>query len=231
MNTNLQTFIQLIGQQSFDALKAHYQQSDDSENLTQLRFLYDQSTKSSEGFELFQQLACQCIETKSLPTLLIPHINNLDTLSFFTPALKLEDNFKLTNQQQRNVLHYLLAGAQNTPQPQHPPFNYLRSMMLFESNEVMHDALCIRDQQNLTPLEVYLFANQNLTALPDHEFSAVLGLIEIESKKQPIEQRNFKPIRHALIKLCQQHKREFSPQLHRLQLLATYYGKNIHEII
>ena len=66
-------------------------------------FVYQQGQKSSAGFEFYQQIATKFIESKGLPELLINQINQSDALSFFTPALKLDDNFTKTNQQQRKV--------------------------------------------------------------------------------------------------------------------------------
>jgi len=231
MNSSLTTLIELISTKDLKGLVQHYQQADEADNLTHLRFLFDQAMKSPAGFEFYQQLATAFIEAKGLPDSMIVHINNADTLSFFTPALQHQQHFSQTNRQGRNVLHFLLAGDQQVDSKQQPPFNYLRSMMLFESNEVMHQALCVRDQQNLTPIEVYLFANQNLTELPNHEFTALLALIEIQSKQLAVHQANCRPIARAVAKRCVERNITPSASIQRFELIALYYGVAVQQIL
>ncbi len=164
MKKYLQTLIHLLSKNDDDALRQHYLVSQESENVEQLAYLFQQGMSEPSKFDFHQQLATTLIESKTLPTALIAQIKTNNTLSFFTSALKIEDNFKTIDHQQRNVLHYLFAGNQLITKQ--PPFNYLRSMMLFGSNGTLRDALCQRDQQNLTPIEVYLTSNENLTTLP-----------------------------------------------------------------
>lgn len=228
MKPHLQTLAKLLTQNDLKGLLKHYMDCDESENMSQLAFVFNQSQKNPPAFEFYQQLATKFLESKGLPDPLMERINNADTLSFFTPALQLNWHFNRTNQVKRNVLHYLLAGKTAT---EHPPFNYLRSMMLFESNESLHDALAQRDQHDLTPIEVYLSANQCLAPLPDHEFTALLGLIEIESKKQAVEPNNLKPIVNTVKRLCQNQSVVFNSDLHRLQFIAAYYNQPLGGIL
>ena len=156
MKPHMQTLITLLKKNDLKGLLKHYKASIETDNLAQLAFIFQQGQKNTAGFEFYQQLASKFIESKGLPTPLIAQMNNSDILSFFTPALKEtdkatdpenpKDNFNKINQHQRNVLHYLFS----TQDAQQPPFNYLRSMMLFESNESLQQALCQRDNQNLT---------------------------------------------------------------------------------
>jgi hypothetical protein len=245
MKQHMQTLINLLTKGDVKALHQHYLASNDAENFAQLAFMFQQSQKNAEGFEFYQQLATTFIQSKGLPAAMISKIISSDALSFFTPALQLDQNFNQTSDQQRNVLHYLFAGipllsllaqsaqqaAQKPVKSAQPPFNYLRSMMLFESNETLHHALCQRDGQHLTPLERYLATNQHLSVLPDHEFTALLGLIEIQSKQQNLDKDNFLPVIRAVKKLCLSQSQTIDSDLQRLVLIATYYKKSIQQVL
>lgn len=227
----MQTMIDLLTKNDFDALLIHYSRSSDAENISQLAFLYLQGQKSIIKFGFYQQIATKWIEKKGLPVALISEFKSGDMLSFFTPSLQLEDNFNKTNQHQRNVLHYLLAGDQSRVTNVEPSFNYLRSMMLFERNELLCNALCQRDSQNFTPVEVYLSTNKNLSSLPTHELSALFALIEIENKQQAIDDTNYKLITQHVAKICRSQVQSVSVESERLVLIATYYKKSIQEIV
>jgi len=227
----MQTMIDLLTKNDFDTLLQHYSTSSESENIAQLAFLYLQGQKSLIKFGFYQQIATKFIEEKGLPVALISEFKNNDMLSFFTPVLQLKENFNKTNQQQRNVLHYLLAGDQSRVTTVETSFNYLRSMMLFERNETLCNALCQRDSQNLTPVETYISANQNLSALPTHELSALFALIEIENKQQAIDDTNYKSIIQCVAKLCRSQVQLVNSELQRLLCIATYYKKPIQEVV
>lgn len=229
MNQNIRTLIQLLSKHDDNALLQYYQDSNESENVVQLAYLFQQGMSEPSKFEYYQQLATTLIQGKNMPVGLIAQIKTSDTLSFFTPALQFKDNFNKTDHVKRNVLHYLLAG--NQIKVNKSPFNYLRSMMLFGSNETLRDALCQRDNQNLTPIEVYLLSNQNLTNLPPHEFTALMALIEIESKQQEIETINYIPTIQAVGKICRSQTQAVSNDLQRLMLIAIYFKKPIEDIV
>jgi len=236
MQQHLQILINFLTQNNFKAALQHYVDSSESENMAQLAFIFQQGNKNIGNFDSYQQVATKFIKAKLLPEALIAQIKTNDTLSFFTPALQFEKNFSKTNHQQRNVLHYLLAGnliAANstTTSNAQPPFNYLRSLMLFESNEALCAALCQRDSQNITPVETYLFSHHNLTDLLDHELSALFALIEIESKQQVVNEMNYTLVIKAAIKLCDEQKQLMSSELQRLILIATYYNKTVKQVI
>ena len=229
MKPHMQTLIHLLSIDDDLALIQHYLTSTESENIVQLAHLFQQGMNELSRFDFYQQLATKLIESKTLPPALIAQIKTNDTLSFFTSALQLKNNFKEVDHLQRNALHYLLAGnplAVNTP-----PFNYLRSMMLFGSNETLRDALCQRNSENLTPIEVYLFSNPNLTALPHHEFTALLALIEIESKQQAKDNTHCLPIVLAVCKLGKSQNVVMNSELQRLILIAIYFAKPIKDIL
>ena len=229
MKQHMQTLIHLLSENDDNALLQHYLSSEESENVVQLAHLFQQGMSYISEFNFYQQLATKLIESKNLPAALIAQIKTNDTLSFFTPALQLDDNFKEVDLQQRNALHYLLAGNKLTVKQ--PPFNYLRSMMLFGSNGALRDALCQRDSQNLTPIELYLLSNKDLTTLPPHELTALLALIEIESKQQTVDETNYLPTIQAVGKLCANQVQPVSSELQRLILIAIYYTKPIKDIV
>ncbi|MEI8617312.1 hypothetical protein P4S63_08055 [Pseudoalteromonas sp. B193] len=65
------------------------------------------------------------------------------------------------------------------------PFNYVRSLMLFESNDELAKALAQPNSHGLTPVACYIaYANKPSTPVK-HEFSALLALMEIEQKQNP----------------------------------------------
>ncbi len=232
MNENIRTLVSLLTKKDFKGLLQHYMLSSEDDNISQLAFVYQQGQKSSAVFEFYQQIATKFIESKGLPELLINQINQSDALSFFTPALKLDDNFTKTNQQQRNCLHYLLAGNHQQKEAKNQvPFNYLRSMMLFESNEKLSNALLQRDCKNLTPVEVYLQVNGDLTSLPAHEFTALLALIEIETMQQAIMPVNYTGVIKAVKKHCNSQKVPITNELQRIMLIATYYQKPAAQVM
>ncbi|TWX52581.1 hypothetical protein [Colwellia hornerae] len=229
MKQHMQTFCYLLSKNDDNALRQHYLASGESENIVQLAYLFQQGINESVTFEFHQKLATTLIASKCFPSALIAQIKTNDTLSFFTPGLQLQDNFKQTDHQQRNALHYLLAG--NKVVASKPPFIYLRSMMLFGSNDTLRDALCQRDHANLTPIEVYLSANQNLNSLPAHELTALLALIEIESKQQTLATMNYSQVIKAVTEICHRQNKGINSELQRLILIAIYYKKAINDIV
>jgi hypothetical protein len=229
MNQPIQTLIHLLSQDDDKALLQHYLASTEADNIVQLGYIFQQAMKQLSTLDFYQQLASKLIASKNIPARLIAKINTSDALSFFTPALQLKDNFKSIDHQKRNVLHYLLAGNQLVVNQ--PPFNYLRSMMLFESNETLRGALYQRDNQNLTPIEVYLFANKNLVCLPPHELTALLALIEIESKLQEIETSNYQQNIQAVAQICRSQVMLMNSELQRLILIAIYFKKSINDVV
>jgi hypothetical protein len=231
MQRHLQTLVNLLTKMDLKALLQHYLDSGEIENIDQLSFMFKQGQIKSSSFDFYQELVTSFIEKKGFPTALIAKIKTNDTLSFFTPALQLEDNFNRIDPQQRNVLHYLFTNNQLVETSTQPPFNYLRSMMLFESNKALRDGLCQRDQQNLTPIEAYLFANTNVSPLATHELTALLALIEIESKQQAIDQANYSLCVQSVTKLCRGQVQLPNHELQRIMLIATYYTISIHQVV
>jgi len=231
MKKHLQVLINLLTKNDLKALLQHYINSSETENIAQLGFMFQQGQIKLSNFDYYQQLATAFIENKGISIALISKIKTNDTLNFFTPALQIENNFSKTDQQQRNVLHYLFTNNELIATDTQPPFNYLRSMMLFGSNESLSNGLCQRDQQNLTPIEAYLFANKNLCPLANHEFTALLALIEIESKQQAVEQTNYSLLIQAVSKLCRGEAQLINHELQRIMLIATYYAASVKQVV
>lgn len=231
MKPHLQTLVDLLVKNDVKGMVEFYQSASEAENLGQLALLYNQGQKKPKDFEIYQQLAAKCIATKGLPKALISKINHSDLLTFFTPALQSNWHFTRTDEHGRNVLHYLLLGSQQNNQMVHPPFLYLRSLMLFETNEVLQEALIARDKQELTPMELYMSGNQNLSALPNHEFTAVLALIEFQSNQNAIDNRHFATVLSGVRELCFEQAVAMGDDLQRLQFIAYFYRMPIEQIL
>lgn len=230
MQKHLQTLISLLQKNDLSALRKHYLNSSEIENTLQLGFMFQQGEIKSSNYGYYQQLATSFIETKGVSNSLIAKIQTSSTLSFFTPALQLVGNFKQTDEHQRNVLHYLFTNNKMLLANGHPPFNYLRSMMLFGSNNALCDALCQRDKQELTPIETYLFTNKNLTPLANQELTALFALIEIEHKQQEALQANYPLFIKNINNICKDQKVLASQDLQRILFIATYYTKSIQDV-
>ncbi|WP_426359849.1 hypothetical protein ACPUVO_06385 [Pseudocolwellia sp. HL-MZ19] len=230
MQEHLQTLIRLLQKNDLKGLLQHYLDSSEVQNTAQLGFMFQQGEIKLSHFDYFQQLATSFIEAKGLSHSLIARIQTSNTLNFFTPALQLADNFKKVDDHQRNVLHYLFTNNKVLTTSGQPPFNYLRSMMLFGSNITLCDGLCQRDKQNLTPIEAYLLTNKNLTSLANHELTALLALIEIESKQQDVTQANYPLFIKTLKVLYKEQAALANKGLQRTLLIATYYTKSIEEV-
>jgi len=231
MKPHLQRLIDLLLKNNFKGALEHYADSSEPEKLVQLAFIFQQGNNKLSNFETYQEIATKFIKSDGLPKGLIAQVKTSDTLSFFTPALQLENNFSKTDHRQRNALHYLLAGNQTDKSNTPPPFNYLRSMMLFERNEVLCEALGQRDEKNLTPVETYLFAHPNLNDLLAHELSALFALIEIESKQQVVIDVNYESVIQAVKKYCNEQDLLISRDLQRVVLVASYYKKSLDQIV
>jgi len=241
MKEHIKILVELLTKSDLEGLLQHYLASNESENVTQLAFMFQQGQKQLSHYEFLQELTAKFIESKGLPLAVIERICTSDTLSFFTPALQLAENFIKKDEQQRNVLHCLFIGKKllgikattnkNIETNQPPPFNYVRSMMLFGSNETLRSALCERDKNALTPIEVYLADNQNITALLVHELTALLALIEIENKQQVLVAENYGLVIQNFSQLCHQQEQIITDDLQRILLIATYFKKSVEQVI
>ncbi|BBN80903.1 hypothetical protein PA25_08880 [Pseudoalteromonas sp. A25] len=174
------TLIDFIKQQDIKGLVDFYVQSSANENIAHLKYLYQQAMQEQAYYQFCQDIVISLLAKKPLPKALIAGINNIDKLTFFTPALSESEGFVLQNEQQNTILHVLLSEP-NDP----PPFNYIRSLLLFERNESLAPALATRNEQQLLPMECYLAFNRCFEPLQPHELSAALALLEAQVKQVP----------------------------------------------
>ena len=93
MKQHIQTLINLMLKNNNKGLLDHYKNSEESENVAQLAYLFHQGMNDITSFDVYQQLSTKLISSKNLPLSLIAQIKTSDTLSFFTTSLQLENNF------------------------------------------------------------------------------------------------------------------------------------------
>ena len=151
-------------------------------------FLALQSRKNDDSTDYFQLLCTKFCADKTMPSALISHIKNIELLSFFTPLLQSQNNFALQDTKERNVLHYLFVarGEKNCV-----PFNYLRSLLLFERNLFLPKGLTQTESNNLTPIESYLHLNiQGIV----FALIASLGASIMIVTNQAMSRKNISPI-------------------------------------
>ncbi|MDQ9092288.1 hypothetical protein RC083_11890 [Pseudoalteromonas haloplanktis] len=170
---------QQMQQHQLPAIVDSFVRLSDTQQTLQLLHLYESAQRMSVKYAYLQNIATRILTQYSLPTAMINQLNNIDQLSFFTPGLKFNHGFTQQNQQQKNVLHSLFSESDNTKLP----FNYVRSLMLFESNENLLQALAQINNVGLTPVASYIASNPSQHSLPKHEFSALLALMEVELKQ------------------------------------------------
>ncbi|WP_105167704.1 hypothetical protein [Pseudoalteromonas sp. T1lg23B] len=217
--------VELIKHQDAQALIEFYQQSNSNDNIAQLKYLYQQAQSDQTLYQFFQDLVSTLFEKKPIPKLLIAGINDIDKLTFFTPALSASEGFNQQNEHGNTVLHTLLGRSQ----PIAPPFNYVRSLMLFERNESLAKALACKNAQQLMPMDCYLAFNPCFDALPAHELTAALALLEAQVKQQPSQAS-------TLLLICKHLKK--SPNFskldgnnHRILLLGAAFECASEEVM
>ena len=145
----------------------------------QLQHLYTSARRMNVKYAYLQNIATRILMQHSLPIPMVSQVCDIEQLSFFTPGLKFNNGFALQNSHLQNVLHSLFSRSADNAFP----FNYVRSLMLFESNESLLLALTQTDNLGLTPVASYIACNPAQHALPKHEFSALLALMEVELKQ------------------------------------------------
>ncbi|MBQ4812245.1 hypothetical protein J8M20_12890 [Pseudoalteromonas luteoviolacea] len=198
-----------------------YHKHDDTARAAQLKFCFETANSQPNNYEHYQNIAAQCVAAHGLPSGVIAGLNNTDRVTFFMPALQASETFAQTNHQGNTFLHALFAN------PEHalPPFNYIRSLLLFERNEALVQALRSRNQHSLTPIECYFVYNLRAAAMPEHELTALFALIEAEraDKSQP-DIRNIKHVKSILQKLT------FDKNSQQLLVIASYYQTPVESI-
>ncbi|MEZ7276778.1 hypothetical protein [Pseudoalteromonas sp. 68 DY56-GL68] len=188
----------------------------------QLQHLYQLANSSEVKYLFLQNVAAHLLEASPLPNEAVGFIDDIDKLSFFTPGLKFQNAFNITDQQGNNLLHHLFSHCQANKLP----FNYLRSLMLFESNESLAVALKAQNQQGLTPIGCYIACNNNTQMPAKHEFSALLAMMEVD-------QTHHKSASHALLTALKRFYGVNKPSLteSKILLCAAYLQTPTNMII
>ena len=181
MDLSIQLLNARIKQQQFDELDNDFKKLTEAQQVIQLNYLFESALRMSIKYDFMQNIAMRILTTNTPPAPFIEKLTSLDALSFFTPALKLNKGFISTDDTGNNALHNVFKQAM----PTQLPFNYVRSLMLFESNEELLHALAHTNKQGLTPVASYIAYAHKPNIPVKHEFSALLALIEIEQKQNP----------------------------------------------
>ena len=227
MSQLLADFIVRLKKSSIDELTCYFTQLNDSQQTEVLTFFYLQGNKSEQNFDYFQTLAERLNGKASIPKPLVKLITNQSRLMFFTPLLKYATNFAVKDEKGRNVLHYLfVARGEKTP----PPFNYIKSLLLFESNLFLAKALIQEEKSGLVPIEAYLHLNLQFDEVPKHEFTAVLALIEAERAHRDVNLKNKNAAISRFKKVCNEFTISSEAKEQRATLIASYYAIELSEL-
>ncbi|WP_440053888.1 hypothetical protein ACSLBF_13545 [Pseudoalteromonas sp. T1lg65] len=185
-----------------------------------LKFLYKSAKTNDAAEHFYQDVTAYCLKDSDFPEKVLQGINTLDKFSFFCAPMAFAEQLCVQDAIGNNVLHYLLS---NTPAEQ-PAFNYLRTLMHFESKELLQTALCARNNKHLTPIECYLAYNPPKQPLAIQELSAFLALCEVENRlKTPETTSNLKAITNFM-------KNQGGYDDYQRFLVATYYQVNSDDL-
>ncbi|MCG7533848.1 hypothetical protein [Pseudoalteromonas sp. OOF1S-7] len=205
------SIIQAIHSHDLARIKRCYGQAASAEQTAQLRHCFEAAGNHAANYEHYQNIVAHCVSQHGLPAGVVAGINTTERLDFFMPALQAANAFDTTNHQGNTFLHCLFVNPANLL----PPFNYVRSLLLFERNESLAKALVVRNHQGLNALETYLSFNPHNSELPRHELAAWLALCEAQRKLSGVNSDNLSKVLA--------HLEDISAQAHRLTLVASYY--------
>ncbi|MCK8122063.1 hypothetical protein [Pseudoalteromonas sp. 2CM32C] len=170
-----------ISKHQLNELDNDFKQLNQAQQTLQLNHLYESALRMSIKYDFMQNVATRILTSNTPPAPFINQLTTTDALTFFTPALRESKGFLAQDTQGNNVLHTVFKHAN----AQKLAFNYIRSLMLFESNDDLVKALAQPNARGLTPVACYIaYANKPSTPVK-HEFSALLALMEIEQKQNP----------------------------------------------
>ncbi|WP_111979735.1 hypothetical protein [Algibacillus agarilyticus] len=218
-----------------------YSQASATENLQQLETLLRLSENSSVAkYNVYQQVATKLLELKKSPSGFIKLINTEAALNLFFPAIKEHLSFDSVDSEQRNCLHYLfradpLFGRVNATASNYmPPFNFIRSLLLFESNEPLINALSQKDKQGSAPFDAFFVSLDKVDLLNDVLFSSVFGLIEISAQqtgKRDLSISEQQALKQSLKVYWNHH--HLTPKIddRMLILMASYYKLRAHTLL
>ncbi|WP_046005719.1 hypothetical protein [Pseudoalteromonas rubra] len=213
------SMIQAIHSHDLARIKHCYEQATGSERTAQLRHCYEAADNHPANYEHYQNIVAHCVSQHGLPAGVIAGINTTERLDFFMPALQAANAFNVTNHQGNTFLHCLFVNPANSL----PPFNYIRSLLLFERNESLGEALIVRNHQKLNALETYLSFNPHHHELPQHELTAWLALCEAQRKLNGVDSDNLAKV--------MAHVRGRAESTHRLTLIASYYQVSVSSLL
>ncbi|MEC4087543.1 hypothetical protein CWC22_013885 [Pseudoalteromonas rubra] len=208
--------IQAIHSHNLARIKHCYEQATDTQRTAQLRHCFEAASNHTSNYEHYQNITAHCISQHGLPTGVIAGINTTERVDFFMPALQAASAFNATNHQGNTFLHCLFANPANPL----PPFNYIRSLLLFERNESLAEALIVRNHQGFNALEVYLSFNPLPHELPQHELTAWLALCEALRTLNGVNNDNLNKV---MAHLSGPNMEGMPGNQHRLTLIASYY--------
>ncbi|WP_462155224.1 hypothetical protein [Pseudoalteromonas piscicida] len=215
-NNSLTQFLLALKSADIEKIKAVYAHATKDEQIEVLRFLFQSAQGNTALYGHYQDIASICLQAACFPEAMIAAINSLEKFAFFSTPLIQAEQINNFNPQGNNILHILLSQMPAKDNG----LNYLRTLLHFESKELLQNALSQRNAKNLTPLECYLAFNSHTAPLSIQELSALLGLMEIERRHtSAVESHNAKVIESHLL---QQHRLSEYKQF----LLATYYQSN-----
>lgn len=223
MNNSAVQFLASLASIPKTELRTHFGALDEDSKNQILAWLYQQS-QNPEHYSDMQGLSVLLLAKETLPKGFMSSLLEEDKLSFFFLALQTANVLTLQNHQGNTLLHLLFAN----PKRDYPPFNFIRSLLLFERNEALANALIARNQQNLTPIETYLAYHPNLETLPVHELGALLALMETQKKQVQVLLSPLPLIVKHLSKTLGKKKLKESAQ--RIMLLAAFYGVSEQKI-
>jgi len=182
MDLSIQLLNARIAKHQLNELDNDFKQLSPAQQTLQLNHLFQSAERMSIKYDFMQNVATRILTTNLPPAPFISGLTSIDALTFFTPALKANKGFLAQDSQGNNVLHNLFKHAHALKLP----FNYVRSLMLFESNDELAKALAQTNARGLTPVACYIAYAKKPTTPVKHEFSALLALMEIEQKQNPM---------------------------------------------
>jgi len=190
MDLSIQLLNARIAKHQLDELDSDFKQLSPAQQTLQLSHLCETALRMDIKYDFMQNMATRILTTNTPPAPFINQLTTTDALTFFTPALKENKGFLAQDTQGNNVLHNVFKHAH----AQKLAFNYVRSLMLFESNDDLVKALAQTNARSLTPVACYI-AYANKPNIPvKHEFSALLALMEIEQKQNPLAKQQLASI-------------------------------------
>ena len=88
-------------------LIADYQSVSGVLQAAQLQHIYQLACSSEVKYLFLQNVAAHLLEASPLPSEAVALIDDIDKLSFFTPGLKFQNAFCITDNQGNTLLHHL----------------------------------------------------------------------------------------------------------------------------